>query len=102
MTTFASIEAFYADRPERDSVQQDFGVRWWQGGATWPQHRVSWVEVTGEFYAVNLGGVHHPDGGRVELLGVVEGRDAAEAALAGWAELDGYAAQLEWVRERLP
>lgn len=66
----------------------------------WPHYRVSWVVATGEFYALRLGalgGGARP--GPVEVLGVAHGRDAAETALAGWAE--GETSTLDWVRGRL-
>lgn len=103
MTTFESVQAFLDDNPARKALGRitDFGDKWWTGGVTWPKYRVAWMPTTGEFYAVNLGGVHHPHGGDVEVLGIIKGQDAAEAALAGWADLDAYEAQLGWVRERI-
>lgn len=103
MTTFESVQAFLDADPARKALGPiaDFGDKWWEGGTTWPKYRVAWVEETGELYAVNLGSVHHPEGGQVEVLGVIAGRDAVEAALDGWADLDGWESQLGWVRERI-
>lgn len=95
---FRSIEHFYAVNPERRrSLEVDFGVMWTDGGLNWPNYRVSWVESTGEFYAVRLAGSRGAS--PVELLGVAEDREAAEVALSGWAELD--AMRLAWARLRL-
>lgn len=94
---FRSVDHFYAVNPERErSGELDYGVMWTDGGLNFPHYRVSWVESTGEFYAVRLGPGR---GGPVELLGFAEDRAAAEAALEGWAELD--AMRLAWVRSRL-
>lgn len=69
---------------------------WTDAGLNFPHYRVSWVEATGEFYAVRLAAGR---GGPVELLGFAEDREAAEAVLEGWDELD--AMRLAWVRSRL-
>lgn len=54
MDTFATIEDFYADDElRRRSMERDYGV-WWKddAGGNW---RVTWVEATGEIYALRLG-----------------------------------------------
>jgi hypothetical protein len=54
MKTFASIEEFYRDNETRRHVMEhDLGV-WWKddGGSNW---RVTWVDGTGEVYALRLG-----------------------------------------------
>jgi len=95
---FRSTDHFYAANPERNrSREVDYGVMWTDGGLNFPHYRVSWVESTGEFYAVRLG---PGKGGPVELLGYAEDDQAAEASMSGWAELD--AMRLSWVRSRLP
>jgi hypothetical protein len=96
--TWKDIEAFYsADERRRFSGETDYGVMWADGdGYGWPTYRVSWVETTGEFYAVRLADEF---AGHVELLGKVEGRQNAERALKGWAEVQPMT--LDWVRRRL-
>lgn len=95
---FRDIDAFYAeDTRRRFSGEVDYGVMWTDGEMNWPQYRVTWVEQTGEFYAIRLGGVN---AGEVELLGKIQaGREGAERALKGWAEVEPMT--LDWVRGRL-
>ena len=55
MQTFSNIEDFYNDDPSRrTSPEADYGVHWkldgWEGS-----FRVSYVQNTGEVYAVHLG-----------------------------------------------
>ena len=64
---YVSLKAFYADRPERDkSPESDYGVHWHANGRDWPSYRVSYVQATGEVYAVERGA------GPVRVLGVVQ------------------------------
>ena len=100
LNTYPNIEAFYNDDPRRRlSGESDYGV-WWTNGPRWPTWRVSYIQATGEVYAVE--GIQ---GGRVEVLGVVppdEGRyyyHTLDKLLDGWAEEAGR--PLSWVRERL-
>ena len=80
----------------------------WRGDLGWfmPRWRVSYVQATGEVYALELGGRH-----RLEVLGVVAPdpvEDPAEGnkryyrtldqLLEGWAD---EARGIAWVRERL-
>lgn len=95
---FPSIDAFYAADPRRErSGEVDFGVMWRDGTQPWPHYRVSWVEATGEFYAVRLAGQRGSC--PVELLGSAASREDADAVLSGWAEHDVF--DLAWVRGRL-
>lgn len=102
------FDAWYAERPARArSPEVDYGVMWWDDSLVishtlplapsyrWPQHRVSWVEYTGEFYALNLVTM------TVEVLGFAPTRLAAEAALADWADGPLGYTPLSWARERL-
>lgn len=94
---FRNIDAYYAqDDRRRFSGEVDFGVIWREGDEPWPNYRVSWIEATGDIYAVCFGG---PNKRRIEHLGNVERRDAIEALLEGWAEIEPPT--LDWVRERL-
>lgn len=68
-TDFVSIEHFYDANPaRRGSPESDYGVMWREHGRTWPQWRVSYVQATGEVYAVHLTG--NPIG-PVRVLGIV-------------------------------
>jgi|RhiMethySRZTD1v2_1073278.scaffolds.fasta_scaffold1621862_2 hypothetical protein len=107
------IEEFYAaDERRRHSAELEFGRDWTDAGL---RCEVSWVEDTGELYlmrepdATVLGDtfgdmkvmqVSEHDLG-VELLGVIEGRDAISAVMSGWEQQmlkpDGVA----WLRDRI-
>ena len=98
MTTFPNIEAFYdADPRRRHSGEADFGI-WWTNGPRWPNWRVSYIQATGEVYAVSAQGP-------VEVLGTVppdEGPSyyrTLDNLLDGWS--DEFGRPLSWVRERL-
>ena len=76
-------EDFMADPARARSPEVDFGA-WWRhehdpGGYPW---RVSWIERTGELYAVEM---RPGRGRRVIVLGKYPTREAVEAALEGWA-----------------
>lgn len=97
---YPNIEAFYAERDaRRRSGEVDFGVMWCQETERWPTYRVSWIEETGEFYAIRLASAPGRPKGGVELLGTVVSRAGADAALAGWAHQEPM--MLDWVRNRL-
>lgn len=71
------------DPRRKRSVEVDFGVHWRPnrprvGGETW---RISWIEDTGELYAIQL----VPEG-KLLLLTVVPTREEVERLLEGWAE----------------
>jgi hypothetical protein len=107
------LEAFYdADPRRRHSEELEFGNDWMDRGAP---TQVSWVEDTGELYAMR-----DPIGGNasdviaelatpvtdeqltVEVLGVVKGRDAIRAVMSGWdkAMTEGHNS-IDWVRGRI-
>jgi hypothetical protein len=122
--TFSNIEDFYNDNPDRRrSPEADYGVHWrlegWRG--SW---RVSYIQNTGEVYAVHLGpyqagtlptgdtliGTGHGNG-PVLLLGafpVDEERSlrdvfyrSLEAHLEGWPRMCTTPHGLAWVMERM-
>lgn len=99
-TEFASLEAFYDDRPERRlSREADYGACWHNGRVNYPMWRVSYIQATGEIYAVRN------DMRGVKLLGVIE----PDPELCYYATLDrildGWARptimRLSWVKGRL-
>ena len=124
MQTFSNIEDFYNDDPSRrTSPEADYGVHWkldgWEGS-----FRVSYVQNTGEVYAVHLGPYRSgalPTGeafistgrqdGPVLLLGnfpideEVGPHDVyyhgLEHLLDGWPERCGQPNGLAWIVERL-
>lgn len=100
--SYLNIEAFYAQNEERRrSGEADYGVWWTEPGRDWPRWRVSYIQKTGEVYAVQL------TGGRVELLGVVSPDDdhiyyhTLDHILEGWADVIHAPGSLDWVRARL-
>ena len=103
LKTYANIEAFYTENEERRrSGEADYGCWWTEAGHTWPRWRVSYIQKTGEVYAVQL------TGGRVEVLGVVPPDDAKvyyqtlDHILEGWEDAIHEPGSLDWVRSRLP
>jgi hypothetical protein len=107
------LEQFYDDDPRRrHSEELEFG-RDWRDGDT--RCEISWVEATGEVYAMlepevgysadGIGGMHsgRPSAEqlRVEVLGIVPGRAAIAAAMSGWEEAMAGAGGLAWVRDRI-
>ena len=118
---YQTLGEFLAESDARlRSREWDFGVHWRDAtGATW---RMSWVEETGEMYAVRLGPARMGDvrdlsmltaeqetiirthGGRhsgpVMVIAVLRSRTYLEQALDGWEEVsDG--GPVEWVGERI-
>lgn len=94
----ADLEAFYAtDERRRHSPEVDYGVWWTLPGQRWPYWRVSWVEATGEVYAVAQ--LPSGDGTTVAHAGFAT-QEAAETALQGWAE-HCHEGGLDWLWGRL-
>jgi hypothetical protein len=92
------LEAFYiSDERRRRSREVDYGVWWTLPAQDWPYWRVSWVEATGEFYAVAQ--LASGDGTTVAHAGFPS-EEAAEAALAGWED-HCHEGGLGWVWARL-
>ena len=96
------IDQFYEQDPRRQTSDEvEFGREWSEHGL---QFEVAWVADTGEVYAMA-----EPVSRRaittesvtVEILAVIEGRDAVDTALAGWQEAMAQPDSLEWVRERV-
>ena len=100
---YPNIEAFYSENEaRRRSGEADYGV-WWHDGVGAEFWRVSYVQATGEVYAV------HQQHGRVEVLGIVPpdpnngGRyyRTLDRILEDWTEHCGRLKGLAWVREKL-
>lgn len=118
---YPSIEAFYNERPERrTSGESDYGVHWHADGRNWPLWRVSYVQATGEVYAVENGhckvrvlGVIPPDPDeryRKDRPGGIAWSDRHDCGtyyrtldkiLDGWADPDVTGHDLAWVVQRL-
>jgi hypothetical protein len=104
-----NIDEFYAENPVRkNSGEADYGVWWLEGQMTFPRYRVSYIQTTGEVYAIN-----HTTRG-VQVLGVVPADNLStdylhgetyyatlDKILAGWEDKCGQSNGLQWIRERL-
>lgn len=119
---YPSLEEFCnANVARLRSPESDFGMHW-RDELGYPTWRVSYVDLTGEIYAAQMGGSRS---GRVEVLGRLPlrpceacngtagettacprcsgtgySRLAVEAALASWADVCGDERSLDWVRLR--
>jgi hypothetical protein len=100
-TEYASLEAFRtAGGPTRArSVEQHFGLMWRDGRRKRPRYRISWIESTGEVYALALS--EFDELRKVQLLGVVPTLELLERLLNGWQTLSYDESTLDWVRERV-
>lgn len=96
------IEEFYDQDPRRQSSDEvEFGREWSENGS---RFEVAWITDTGELYVMA-----EPSGRRqvttesvtVEVLAVIEGRDAIDAVLAGWQDAMAKPDSLTWVRARV-
>jgi hypothetical protein len=112
---YPSLKAFYDERPDerRLSGEADYGVHWRIGGQHWPTWRVSYIEKTGELYALCQHGLDCP----VVVLGVVPPDDPADdpgraggrgryyftldKILDGWADPDISGHDLAWIERKL-
>lgn len=108
------LEAFYdADPRRRHSEELEFGNDWMDRGA---RTQVSWVEDTGELYAMRdpLGNLASDVIGdvralpvtdeqlTVEVLGVINGRDAIASVMSGWdTAMTASDDSISWVRDRV-
>lgn len=121
LAIYQTLGEYLAESDDRlRSPELDFGVHW--RDARDGQWRVSWVERTGEVYAVRLGPsrIGEPSrltgltpeqeriilqhggtaSGPVLVLGIVPGREAIEAVLEGWADACGRES-VRWIVDRL-
>jgi hypothetical protein len=97
------IEEFYDQDPRRRASDEiEFGREWSENDR---RFEVSWVADTGEVYvmAEPYSRRHEisTESVTVEVLGVIDGRDAINSALAGWQEAMAEPDSLAWVRERV-
>jgi hypothetical protein len=96
------IEEFYDQDPRRRASDEiEFGREWSENDR---RFEVSWVADTGEVYVMAEPYSRHEistESVTVEVLGVIEGRDAINSALAGWQEAMAKPNSLAWVRERV-
>ncbi len=109
------IEQFYsADERRRRSAEVEFGNNWFDAKGS--RYELSWVEDTGELYAMleltpeadtwtPFGDVEveHTavDSLVVTVLGIIPTREAVEQLLEGWADHMSDPDGVHWVAERL-
>jgi hypothetical protein len=96
------IDQFYEQDPRRQASDEvEFGRGWSENGA---RFEVAWIADTGEVYAmaepVSRRGIT-TESVTVEVLAVIEGRDAVETALAGWEDAMAEPDSLAWARGRV-
>lgn len=97
-SVFSSLAVFYAADPRRGrSPEVDFGCWWRAVGRDPTPWRLSWIEATGEIYAVRLQPLHG-DIGPVIVFGVLGSRQLVDERLAGWTDHCGDPGSLSWVR----
>ena len=111
---FPGMESFYAVRGGERSVEDDYGCHNTYDlgvnpvvprmGDNLAHYRVSYVENTGDFYAVALGSADPGVRGRVILLGslgVGHVEKDVHAHFADWAEGKGMGRPLSWFVDRI-
>ena len=76
---------FFSDPRRRKSPELDFGVIWTLG-TPWPRWRVSWIDDTGELYAIPMTSPPDPDVRPVLILGVFRTRHEVERRMRGWSD----------------
>lgn len=92
---------FYENKERAISPEVDFGV-FWMDGKRFPQYRVTWIEYTGEVYAIDLTPTQDESNRMIEILGVAKSRATIEEKLKGWSEVPmSDINSLSWVRERM-
>ena len=96
------IEEFYDQDPRRRASDEiEFGREWSEDDR---RFEISWVADTGEVYVMAepySRGEISTESVTVEVLGVINGRDAIDSALAGWREAMAKPNSLTWMRERV-
>ena len=112
MNFYPSLEAFYCEKEaRRRSPEADYGV-WWRDDRRSGYCRVSYVQATGEVYALHIGdeqvevlGVVPPDpygGARITYArGKFKFYQTLDQILGGWVDKMGEPGGLAWIRERL-
>jgi hypothetical protein len=96
------VDEFYEQDPRRQTSDEvEFGCDWYEGDM---RFEVAWVADTGEVFAmaepVSRRGIT-TESVTVEVLGVVEGRDAIDTRLSGWQDAMRQPGGLGWVREHV-
>ena len=94
-----NIEEFYDEDPRRQTSDEiEFGREWYENGL---RFEVAWVADTGEVYAMAESYDRHgvtTESVTVEILAVIEGRDAINSVLTGWRDAMAQPESLAWVR----
>ena len=96
------IEEFYDQDPRRRASEEvEFGREWYEGEM---RFEIAWVADTGELYAMaepyDRRGVS-TESVTVEVLAIVDDREAVESMLSGWQEAMSQTDSLAWVRARV-
>ena len=100
--TYRDLKEFYNEDTRRlHSVAAGYGVWWKDGDKNFPYYRVSYVQSTGEVYAVASNGrsvmilgTWPPDVGEIYYASL-------DKVLEGWAERCGPPGGIQWIRGKL-
>ncbi len=95
------IEQFYDQDPRRRASDEiEFGSEWYENGL---RFEVAWVVDTGEVYAMAEDSRRRvsTQSVTVEVLAVIEGRDAINSVMTGWQDAMSQPDSLAWARARL-
>ena len=95
-----TLQEFYALDPQRAGSREVKYGTFWRKYSPVPTYRLSWVERTGEVYAVQL---CEPDEREdpVVVLGVLWDESQVDACLAGWSRHCGGQRSLLWAEGRV-
>jgi hypothetical protein len=98
-----NIEEFYAeDERRRQSEEVELGDSWTDSNDPGTTYEISWIEDTGEIYAMREEQSTSPTASpTVQMMGKVTKREELESRLDGWQDAMGQSNSLNWVRERL-
>jgi hypothetical protein len=98
-----NIEEFYSeDERRRQSEEVELGDSWTDSSDPEATYEISWIEDTGEVYAMREQPSSSPTATpTVQMMGKVAKREELESRLDGWQDAMGESNSLNWVRERL-
>ena len=96
------IDEFYDGDPRRRASDEiEFGREWSESGL---RFEVSWIAETGEVYVMAEPYSRHEistESVTVEVLGIIDGREAINSVFEGWQEEMVKPNSLAWVRQRV-
>ncbi len=100
-TSWSTLAAYQAGDARRQASREVLFGSTWYTRRDLPPWRAVWVQATGEFIVVHLGGAREADHGPVRLLGTFPDLGFLEIALRTWPHVAGWAGSLPWLERRL-